>query len=180
MKYYHAPMKNLYVTAIFAGLALFCSQSAFAENATSKPLEQIYACAAIADNAQRLECFDKNVAQLKNKDSEKNIIIMDKTEVVAAKKAAFGLVLPKIKLFEDDEKSEKISQQDIIVEKIGTYGSKPSILTNDGQIWVVTDEGEIDLFSKPPYKAKIKAATFGSYLLQFEGKNLSYRVKRVQ
>lgn len=165
----------------FAVLACFCTSSAIAQNTNADTiLGKLYACSDIADPNARLACFDKGIESLKQGEKSKEIVILDKTEVKAAKKAAFGFAMPKIKIFDDDDAKAKNNALEVTVLNIGRQGPYPLIRTSEDQEWLVLEEEEIQLFTKPPYKAKIKSASLGSFLLQFEGRNKSYRVRRVK
>lgn len=181
-------MKSYYLERYISSFAVKCAllltifgHEAFAQSLEpNTPISGLFACHEMKDNNDRLACYDSAVARLKIKEKDNEILILDSNEIKAAKKAAFGFSMPKLKLFDNNNEKENSTEIKVEVIKLGKSGNRPSIVTNEGQVWVVLDDEEFDPNIKLPRNAYIRSASFSSFLLNFEGRNKSYRVKRVQ
>ncbi|MFM6853543.1 MAG: hypothetical protein ACKOUM_05620 [Sphingopyxis sp.] len=53
-------------------------------------LQHVFDCRTVADNAARLACFDQQVAALETAEGSRDIRIMDREQVRAARRGLFG------------------------------------------------------------------------------------------
>lgn len=163
------------------------------------PLSPIYACAEKTDPVERLACFDSAVASVKAAEARSEIIALDQPRVAAVRREAFGFRIPSLPRFgfggaraeasagassgtpstrppnnEDDE------EQTYAVARIGRAGDRVAIYLENGNVWQMTEAGELNAPSQTPFNVRIKSAAMGSFLLNVEGRNKGYRVRRVQ
>jgi hypothetical protein len=75
---------------------------AFAQGA---PLDKVYACASVADSAQRLACYDTAVAGLKQAESTGGVAVVNREQIEKAEKEAFGLVSPSLSALAESARS---------------------------------------------------------------------------
>lgn len=66
--------------------------------APAAPLDDLFACEAVADDAARLSCLDAAVAALRNETTSGNVIAVQRGEVEAAEEATYGLRIPGLRL----------------------------------------------------------------------------------
>jgi hypothetical protein len=130
------------------------------------------ACRAIADDAQRLACFDREAASLVTSVEKKETVLLDKQEVRKTKRSLFGFTLPRLPFFDDgkaDEKEEAEFQQiETPIKSVQATGyGRFRFTIDDGAVWQTT-EG-INAFPKPGQKVIIKKGLMGSYFIRFEG-----------
>jgi hypothetical protein len=118
---------------------------------------KVQACADIADKAVRLACFDAAIATYRSAAPSTNM---------AQPKAATP----------EDETADSIS---IGVSKIepGIEG-KLRFTLEDGQVWRQTDSVALRNLGKGPWKAQLKQAALGSFMLKVDNRT-PVRVKRV-
>ena len=154
--------------------AAFVALAAPASAADEPPaaIKALAACRAVADDAQRLACFDREAAALVQSVVAKETVVLDKQEVRKTKRSLFGFTLPRLPFFgdgKDDDKDEAEFQQIETpiktVQNIG-YG-RFRFTIDDGAVWQTT-EG-INAFPKPGQKVVIKKGLMGSYFIRFEG-----------
>lgn len=170
-------------------------------HSASSSLQAIYNCANIRDDSSRLACFDSAVGVMKMKTEQNNVIFVDREQVEAVQRDAFGFNLPSIPVLgtifgstgdkgrkdtrTSAEKSASISP-DSVVLTLDHASDLPNgrlrfVFTN-GQVW---DQAETLRFSAPkksdgPVNATIRKAALGSYLMKLDGKGVSIRVTRVE
>ncbi|MCZ8281974.1 MAG: hypothetical protein O9286_06990 [Aquidulcibacter sp.] len=167
-------------------------------NAAVSPLEPIYACANKTDPTERLACFDAAVATIRAKEAKSEIVTFDKQRVEKVRREAFGFSLPSLpKLgfpaFGGAPKAEgkdqsvaaaavetDIEEQSFTVASTRESAGRVVLTLENGQVWRLTEAGELNAPSRPPYKVKIRTAAMGSFILTVEGRNKGYRVRRVE
>lgn len=143
-------------------------------------VDAIVACRDIADTAARLACFDQRVAALAQAKQRKDIVVMDREGVRAAKRGLFGFSLPKIKLFGDGDGDgdADIKQIDSVVTAARSgAGGLTTIALKDGTQWQTT-EARMGFNPKSGDEITITAGALGSYMAKIKG-GRSSKVKRV-
>lgn len=163
-----------------AFVALVSATSAYAADEAPVAVQALSACRAIADNGQRLACYDREAGALLQSVEKKETVILDQHEVRKTKRSLFGFNLPRLPFFgERDDKQEEAEFQQIetpikTVRGIG-YG-RFRFTVDDGAVWETT-EG-INAFPKPGDTVVIKKGLMGSYFIKF-GTNRSVKGMRV-
>lgn len=160
--------------------------------ATPSPLAPIYACSAETDAAKRLACFDAAVAALKQAEEKREVVAIDQATVRTLRREAFGFQLPSLPRLalprlggggaqEAATADEPPEEMTFAVESVGRGDNgKPLLRLTNGQVWVLVDDVRWTTPRTKPFNVKIERAALGSYLLQREGLNRGWRVRRVQ
>lgn len=140
-------------------------------------IEQLYACRDIADPAQRLACFDREVGSLASAEAARDIVFTDRETAKKARKGLFGFSFPKLgDIFGGDE-DDQIKEIDTVIKSVSVDRSGKYILTmEDGAVWSQIDASGARQ-PKPGQKIHIKVASMGSYFASIEG-GRSIRIKR--
>jgi hypothetical protein len=82
----------LRVLALSATIALI-APTAFAQDDV---LDGIYKCAAIADEGQRLSCYDQAVGRMRAAQTSGELITLDRSEMAEVQKDGFGFEMPSL------------------------------------------------------------------------------------
>lgn len=136
-------------------------------------------CRQIANDAQRLTCYDREVAALAAKVETKELAVVDRADVQKTRRTLFGIPLPTIKLFSNDDEPE-IKQIDAVVRSVSRDSDNRLIFTlDDGATWAQTDDFPLGGAVKPGHKVTLKRGAFGSYFADFE-KTVPVRAKRIR
>ena len=146
------------------------------KTATPKIFENVVQCRAIQDSAQRLACYDRNVAALETAQKTNELYVADKAAMKEARRGLFGFSLPKMKIFGDEDLGD-LDELETTVAGVSS-GPRGFIFTlPDGARWAQTDKRYMD---KPKIGAKIKIekATLGSYMASIN-KKPGFRVERI-
>lgn len=168
---------------LVAGITL--ASAAAAEKPRNRPelFSKLLDCRAIADNAQRLACYDQSVGAIEEAEKKKDLVVVDRKEIRETKKSLFGFTLPKIGLFtgdkNDDDEKDEINEISSTVEiaRIVKGGDWSLRLANDAGTWETNSE--LNVPPRAGDKVRIKKATMGSYLGQV-GINRGVRLRRVK
>ncbi len=191
----------LFLTSCMFLCVVFLSPAMAGEKTEVSPLQGIYACTEIRDDAKRLACYDAAAGRLRKAETSGEIVAVHSKELRSIRKEAFGFNLPslpklhlpfisktgsatKADLTEGhiikQKKSGEISNVEYAVDHIAVkgYGTHWFYLKN-GQVWVQTDSKRVTYpkHSKD-LKVQIRKASMGSYLLRINGKGRAIRVRR--
>lgn len=161
-------------------------------------LNSIYSCADLADPTARLACFDAAVARLRADEASGALIALDQPRAEAVRREAFGFSVPSLFRLRNPsavtsqgtapavapaasiaEAAEEESQTFSIV-RVSQRPSGTVITTESGQVWALTDPRTLEGRANTPFQVRIRRATLGSFIMQVEGRNRGYRVRRVE
>jgi hypothetical protein len=76
--------------------------------------------------------------------------------------------------------ADDIEEQSFTVVSTRESAGRIVITLENGQVWRLTEAGELNAPKRPPYSVKIRTAAMGSFILTVEGRNKGYRVRRVE
>jgi hypothetical protein len=164
--------------------ALFAASPAAAKD---KPLPvpaalgKLAQCRASPDDAQRLACFDREVAAFDAAVKERKVAVIDQEDIRKTRRSLFGIALPRIKLFGDaDDATPEIKEVTAVIKSTSQGEMGRIVFTlEDGAVWAQTDDYPVFYNVKPGQKVTIKRASFGSYFADFE-KTVTVRAKRLR
>ncbi len=168
----------------FVAALAFVALPAFAQQA---PLGQVYACADVTDNAQRLSCYDTAVAGLKEAEDSGGLAVVNREQIEKAEKEAFGLAAPTLSALAESartapaassEKPKALDRVTFLVKSVtkGPDGRYRFVMEN-GQVWRQIDSITLPAIGKGPWQAEIRKAAIGSYLLKLDDRT-AVRVRR--
>lgn len=140
-------------------------------------LKAVLDCRAVADPAARLACFDRSTAAFDAATAAKDVLVVDRDTARKTKRGLFGLALPKLKIFgdNDDEEVEQI-ESTIASTYSGRDGSTVFVLP-DGARWKQTDGR--DTYPKVGQPIVVRKGALGSFFARVNNQP-GVRVIRVQ
>lgn len=130
-----------------AAMALMPAVAQDRAPARADPFDPLRACRAIADDANRLACFDKVAGSLVAAADEGDLSVVDREEVRKTRRTLFGFALPDLGIFGRSDKAEEKDKADEIEVLNTTIASSRS--TANG-LEITTAEGAVWLIDKPP------------------------------
>jgi hypothetical protein len=141
--------------------------------------EALEACRAIADNSQRLACFDSTSASLSAAVDSKQIVVIEEKEVKKTKRSLFGFRLPDLSIFGGNENdTEEDKTLTTTIKTLGrAEGGRWNIGIPEGAVWQTTES----MTYNPAVgdTVEIKSGVMGGYFLRV-GKKRAVRAKRVE
>ncbi len=177
-------MRSNFHSLVLMGLmATVCAGTARAAPrpaATAAAVKAVTDCRAIADDAQRLACYDKTVAAMQAAQSAGDLMTIDRSQRKAVRRQTFGLTLPSLDIFDRGEKGEGEDQITAKVARVGHDQDGHWLLTlDDGAVWDQTDDFELSHDPHPGSSVLIKRGTLGSFFLKVDGQE-AIRARRIQ
>lgn len=139
---------------------------------------KLVGCRTVADPAQRLACYDKEVAAVDSAAARQELVIVDQAQVRKARRSLFGLTLPDIPIL--GERADEAQQliESAIKRTWQTADGKWGFELEDGARWVQTDSRNLARDPRAGQPIRIRRAALGSYLANVN-KQVGIRVRRV-
>lgn len=170
----------------FAAAALFClagtasAQRPQVGQERPEVLSRVLECRAIASTEERLACFDRAVAALDAAQTSGQLVAMDRQQVRRTRRSLFGLGLPGLGIFGDDNEDEEDAQAIESTIRSATQNAlgKWVITLADGARWLQTDSRNLNIEPRQGHPVRIRRAAMGSYLANVNGQ-VAIRVRRI-
>lgn len=148
--------------------------------ARPEALSRLVDCRTVADTAERLACYDREVAALDAAEARRELVIVDRQQIRKTRNTLFGLSLPSLSIFGDDSPGEEGVSR--IESKIKSFSQnslgKWTFELLDGARWVQIDSRNLSADPRAGQEIKIRKAAMGSYLANVNGQ-IAIRVRRV-
>ena len=169
--------------AIAASLVLALGAPATAQKvARERPpaITRLVDCRAIAAAADRLACYDREVAAVDQAVNSENLVVMDRQQVRKTRASLFGLSLPNLSIFSDGEgDKEGIARIETTIRRASEDANGKWILElEDGARWAQIDSKTMAVDPRAKDKIVIRKAAMGSYLANI-GRATAIRVRRI-
>jgi len=147
-----------------------------------KPLATLFACVTIKDDAARLACFDKEVANLQAAETAGSFAAIDRQSVEQLQKESFGFQLPSLPRFvlpKFGAASEAPAAQTYEIAAVRS-GEQTAYVMTDGSVWRQI-ENERNINIKKGATVVVEKAALNSYMLSLaKGGGRGLRVRREQ
>ncbi|MCK0129094.1 type VI secretion protein [Erythrobacter sp. F6033] len=161
---------------MFASSAAAQSEDTASDGAN---LDGLKVCQKIADNAERLACFDNAVGQIVTATETGELTVINKEDAKKTRRSLFGFALPDIGIFGggDDEEDELF--ETTITSARYLSGKKIRFTTAEGAVWEMKNVPRRLQQIKSGDKAVFKQASMGTFFVRINGQ-LGVRGKRVE
>ncbi|MDZ7588864.1 MAG: hypothetical protein U5J78_06930 [Parasphingorhabdus sp.] len=129
----------------------------------------VVSCKSIADPAARLSCYDQKVAALETARLANEVVIADRAQVQEARRGLFGLSLPNLKLFGNDDDAD-FQQIESVIKSVRSQRDGKYVFTlEDGAVWRQTETTPTLRTPKSGDPIEIKRGALGSFLAKIKG-----------
>lgn len=162
------------VSAALGMLALAAPAGAASapKRARAEALSALAACRTEADAAQRLACYDKAAGALDEAESHGQIAVVDREQVRAVKRQAFGFSLPSLALLGGgkvgvDDPVDRLTAK--LDHANRTAEGRWIMATDEGAAWEQTDGEEI---VSPPHAGSqlaVRKGALGGFFCNVDG-----------
>ncbi len=169
-------MKQTFAIFMLAS-ATFSASSAIAQTgARPRGLVELTQCQALAEPTTRLTCYDEKVATLTAAERSGEIIVVERTEMDAARRAVFGFPAPNLAGVLGGEQIEGL---ETALERVAQGPNGIWIFhLADGSVWRQIDRTRIDNPRRRSGETvRVRKAALGSHFLNL-GDSRAVRVRR--
>ena len=172
---------------IIAAAAAFLCLAPAASGQRPRPAEQrpevvtrLVQCRGLGSAQERLACYDREVAALDAAQSSGDLITMDRQEVRRTRRSLFGLALPNLGVFGDDnDDDEAASRLESTVRSATQNANGKWIITiEDGARWQQIDSRNLGFPPRAGQPIRIRRAGLGSYFVNVNGQT-AIRMRRI-
>ncbi len=170
-------MSSSYATLSTAGLA--AAMLALAPAALAKPTlsasrtavaQAISDCRQVADRDARLACYDKAADAFEQAQAAGQVVVVDRAQVQAVKRQAFGISMPSLTLFNRGPKEETLDKISVALAGAHQEADGKWVLTTDeNATWRQIDNTEL---YNPPHSGStmvVRKAMLGSFFCKVDG-----------
>ncbi len=183
--------KSLLRTAVVIGFGLVAGTGAVAESpayaqsaAPVQPSEVVAglkSCRDIADEDQRLACYDTKVDAIVAASDAGEVTIVGREEVVRTRRQLFGFNVPNIGIFKSDDTDSEASE---LLETSITSARQLSakswrFTTAEGAVWEINNAPGRLVSIKAGDAVEFKKASLGFFFIRINGQ-LGVKGKRIQ
>lgn len=163
-----------------AGLATSSQAQTAASEARAPVLERLTACRSITSPDERLACFDRETATLDAAERSGDVVVVDRAQVSEARRALFGLSLPRFTLLDRGPAPEVIDRVSSTIKTARQVGQGAWLFDlEDGSTWLQVDREPLNSRARPGQTVEIRRGAIGTYFLSVNGAR-SLRVRRQQ
>lgn len=142
-------------------------------------LDRLAVCRTVTDPVTRLACYDQEFATLDSAERSGDIVVVERAEVQRARRALFGLDLPRFNVFDRGAAPEAIDRVESTIRTARRLSDGDWLFElEDDSIWRQTD-GETLSRARTGMPVLVRRGAMGAYLLSVDGAR-SLRVRRQQ
>lgn len=175
-------MKRAVLIAASASLLI---GGAEAEEKKQVSTGEIYACASIVGDAERLACYDETVSRFEAAEKAGEVTTISKSEVEELAQDSFGFSVPSLPRivmpkFGGDQGGLPDEVELAVASVERTRYQKLRVTLENGQVWEQTDGKRIQYSQRIGVdSAVVKRAALGSYKMKLDG-GPAFRVARLK
>jgi hypothetical protein len=160
---------SISVGLLIAG-ALVGGAQAAKPMASPAVVQSLLDCRKVTDNTERLACFDKAAATMQSATVSGDLVSIDREQRRAARRQAFGFILPSLSFLERGDKPEEANQitATVAIAKMDANG-KWLIQLDDGAVWRQTEVQDLGREPHKGSKVNIRSGLLGSYFMTIDG-----------
>jgi len=167
----------LFMTVALATPAVAAKSKTDAVQPPPPDFARLVACQKIADSAQRLACYDREIATVSTANAKGDLVVMDRQQIRETRRSLFGLTLPNLGLFGDKEGEN--TTLETTIKSIGfAPDGKPIYNLVEGGRWQQLEFKTFIVDPAPGQKVRVRRAALGSYMMNVNGE-IAVRVQRV-
>ncbi|MBD3837070.1 hypothetical protein [Brevundimonas sp.] len=166
------------LTAVAAASAIACTASAQTPP-SSDIFDQLIRCRSVQDVATRLSCYDAATAAFETATSTGSVVVLDRAEVEASQRQAFGFDINVLNPFAREGRPEEISSITSTLQsarQIGA-GKKWLVTLEDGSTWLQIDSSSPYVRRETGQEIRVRRASLGSFMMTV-GSSSAFRVRR--
>jgi hypothetical protein len=175
-------MRVVFASLCFVALAVVPAAAQERPAGNPAALDQVYQCASITDQAQRLACYDSAVGRLREAQTSGDLVAVDRAQAQEVEREAFGFSLPSLpRIFgrgEDGAEPEFAEMQLTLDRVVMRRDGTATFYMTNGQVWTQVDN-ENPRNARAGGEVTIRRASLGSFLMSLRN-GPALRVRRTQ
>ena len=162
----------LVLIALASSSAAIAAPKAKADKTPPAPANfaRLLSCQSLRDDAQRLACFDREVANVGTANARGDLVVMDRDEVRKTRRSLFGLALPDLGVFGGGSLPGDADTLETTIRGTRRGGDGKWLFElAEGGRWIQLDSRDFITDPAPGQKVRIKQGSLGSYMMNVAG-----------
>ena len=150
------------------------------EEAQGDYLEALRACQTIADNSERLACYDGAVGSIVSASDAGDVQVVDREDVRETRRSLFGFSIPDLGIFGggDDEEEDELFETTIVSARY--FGRNSARFTTaEGAVWEINNIPRRLRTIRQGNTVVFRPASFGYFWVRIQGQS-GVKGRRVQ
>jgi hypothetical protein len=133
---------------------------------TPQQIERLLACEGQKDAAQRLQCFDRETAAIRQSLAKRDLVVVDRARANQARRGLFGFSVPSFGgLFGGDDQDAIRQIESAVTRASRNAEGGWTVRLADGSTWTQTDDNPIALEPRSGDKVVVRRAALGSFTM---------------
>lgn len=178
--------RNTSVAIIAVSASFIALGAPLAAARSPAPMDPVYACRNISEDAERLACFDGAVADLFQKQQAGQIQTIDTADIEKLERESFGFSMPSLPaLFarsgspETERSGVSEVTEPVRSARLQPVSQKAIVTLENGQVWEQIDTTRVNASAlRRASEARIRRAALGSFMLSVDG-SPAFRARRI-
>lgn len=165
-------MRVIISLAAIAAMASAASAAKTPPPPMSPYISALEQCRQIADDAQRLACYDRTAPALVTASKSGEVNVVDRGQLKQARRSLFGFSMPKLPFFAGDQSASDTPDQIETTIKSARdlgYGMYRIVITDGDAVWETTESSMRLNEPRAGQKIVIRRGPLGSYFLRIDG-----------
>lgn len=159
--------KALLVATPILALSSLSVEGAAQTTAEGSRLDGLRSCAAIADAAGRLACYDREAAGLAVAAERGEVRLVERREIERTRRGLFGFNLPKLGIFDGEDAPDTL--ETTITGVRATAADAWAIQVAEGGVWQITNAPQRLRAPRVGDPVVIRKAALGSFFIRIGG-----------
>ena len=169
-RFRRAPMMMLSLLAAAVALPAFAAKPANPTANSAAVAQAISDCRKLTDRDARLDCYDKASDAFEQAQASGQVVVVDREQVRAVKRQAFGFSMPSLNLFARGPKEEQVDKVEV---KLASAHQDPTgkwvLTTDEDAVWRQIDTTELNDEPHAGSAMLIRKAMLGSFFCKVDG-----------
>ncbi|MBL4877913.1 hypothetical protein [uncultured Hyphomonas sp.] len=159
-----------------AGMVFALGATATAQDVST---DDVYACTSVAEDADRLACYDAAVGRLQEAEAAGDVTTVTRKEVEQVRQDSFGFSIPSLPSLMIGKSDKDTSLKEVVLPVKAVRGARGNLVITleNGQVWRQIDSKP--LRNNDQTEAQIYEAALGSFKMKLDG-GVAFRVERVK
>ena len=156
-------------------IMLFPAAPSLARAAASDPpraavVQALTDCRKLTDDTARLACYDKAAGALDQAETQGQVVVIDREQVKAVRRQAFGFNLPTLHIFDRATKTEEgLDHVELDIDHARRNADgKWVFAASNGAVWRQTDDSSLYTDPHKGSKLSIKSGILGSFFCKID------------
>jgi hypothetical protein len=144
-------------------------------------VDALRVCRAIADEVERLACYDTKVGAIVAASEAGDVRVVDRGDLVRTRRQLFGFAVPELDILKDDKQDKEASEllQTSITGSRQLSGRAWRFTTEEGAVWEINNAPGRFAPIKTGDKVEFKRASLGYYFIRINGQ-MGVKGKRIE